>query len=87
MSLTATALVALHRAGLDPKHEVYKKGVQYLLNTQRDDGAWLVKARTKPLQVYFDNGDVGGKSQFISFAATNWAVQALLEALPSSGDQ
>ena len=79
---TATALVALRHAGLPATHDAYRKGVGYLMETQRADGAWLVQTRTKPLQVYFDNGDVGGKSQFISFAATNWAVLALLEALP-----
>jgi N-acyl-D-amino-acid deacylase len=79
---TATTLVALRYAGLPPAHPGYRKGVAYLLDSQRSDGAWLVQTRTKPLQVYFDNGDVGGKSQFISFAATNWAVLALLETLP-----
>jgi N-acyl-D-amino-acid deacylase len=82
---TATALAALRRAGLDPGHDVYKKGVQYLLDTQKDDGAWLVQTRSRPLQVFFDNGDPGGKSQFISFAATNWAVLALLETVPARG--
>jgi N-acyl-D-amino-acid deacylase len=79
---TATALASLRRAGLRAGGEVYKKGVQYLLKTQRDDGAWVVETRSRPLQVFFDNGDAGGKSQFISFAATNWAILALLEALP-----
>jgi N-acyl-D-amino-acid deacylase len=79
---TATALVALRYAKLSPTHDAYRSGVKYLLNTQLPDGAWLVKTRTKPLQIYFDNGDVGGKSQFISFAATNWAILALLETLP-----
>jgi hypothetical protein len=32
--------------------------------------------------VFFDNGDPHGKSQFISFAATGWAVLALLETVP-----
>jgi N-acyl-D-amino-acid deacylase len=82
---TATALVALRHAGLDVKNEAYQKGVQYLLGAQREDGAWLVPTRSRPLQVYFDNGDVGGKSQFISFQATNWAVIALLETLPPVG--
>ncbi len=79
---TGTVLVALRRAGLDVKDEAYQKGVQYLLDSQKDDGSWIVQTRSKPLQVYFDNGDPGGKSQFISFAATNWAVLALLETLP-----
>jgi hypothetical protein len=79
---TATALVALREAGLDTRHPAYQKGVAYLLTTQRDDGAWLVTTRSRPLQPFFDNGDPGGKSQFISFAATNWAALALLETIP-----
>jgi N-acyl-D-amino-acid deacylase len=47
------------------------------LRTQHDDGSWLVETRSKPVQVYFDNGDPHGKSQFISVAATSWAVAAL----------
>jgi N-acyl-D-amino-acid deacylase len=79
---TGTVLVALRQAGLDTVHEAYKKGVQYLLSTQKEDGAWIVQTRSRPLQIFFDNGDPGGKSQFISFAATNWAILALLETLP-----
>ena len=79
---TATALVALRRAGLDTKGEAYQMGVRHLLRSQRADGAWVVKTRSKPLQRFFDNGDAGGKSQFISFAVTNWAVPALLETMP-----
>jgi hypothetical protein len=78
---TATVLVVLRKAGLGTGHEAYRKGMRYLLETQRDDGAWVVQTRTKPLQRFFDNGDAGGKSQFISFAATNWAVLALLETV------
>jgi N-acyl-D-amino-acid deacylase len=78
---TATVLVALRRAGLAASHEAYQKGVKYLLDTQKE-GAWIVKTRSRPLQVFFDNGDPGGKSQFISFAATNWAILALLETVP-----
>jgi N-acyl-D-amino-acid deacylase len=79
---TGTALVALRQAGLEAGHDAYRKGVKYLLDSQREDGSWVVQTRSKPLQVYFDNGDAGGKSQFISFAATNWAVLALLETIP-----
>jgi N-acyl-D-amino-acid deacylase len=79
---TATVLVAVRHAGLEVSHDAYQRGVRYLLDTQREDGAWLVTTRSRPLQVYFDNGDVGGKSQFISFAATGWAVLALLETVP-----
>jgi N-acyl-D-amino-acid deacylase len=80
---TATVLVALRQAGLAATDPAYQKGVKYLLATQREDGAWVVQTRSKPVQVFFDNGDAGGKSQFISFVATNWAVLALLETLPA----
>jgi hypothetical protein len=82
---TATVLMALRKAGVAVDREAYQKGIKYLLATQREDGAWFVQTRTRPLQVYFDNGDVGGKSQFISFQAMNWAVLALLETLPEKG--
>jgi hypothetical protein len=76
---TATVLTALHTAGLKCDDATYQKGVRYLLATQHSDGSWIVTTRAKPVQVFFDNGDAGGKSQFISFTATNWALLALLE--------
>jgi N-acyl-D-amino-acid deacylase len=80
---TATALVSLRAGGLKTEDAAYQKGVRYLLKGQAEDGAWTVKTRSRPLQVFFDNGDPGGKSQFISFAATGWSVLALLETLPA----
>ena len=44
---------------------------------QKDDGSWLVKTRSKPIQKFFDNGDPHGKNQFISISATSWATAAL----------
>ena len=80
---TGTVLTALGMAGVPADDEAYQKGVQYLLKTQRDDGGWVVETRSPPVQKFFDNGDPGGKSQFISFPATAWAVIALLEAYPT----
>lgn len=79
---TGSALVALRAAGLDAKDLAYRKGLDLLCKTQKDDGSWLVETRSRPIQIFFDNGDPGGKSQFISMAATGWATLALLEALP-----
>lgn len=81
---TATVLMALRKAGVSADHAAYRKGAAYLLKSQTAEGAWLVTTRSKPVQRFFDNGDPGGKDQFISFAATGWAVQALLECVPVS---
>jgi len=81
---TGTVLTALRTAGLPADDPAYRKGVDFLLKTQKEDGSWIVQTRSRPLQAFFDNGDPGGKSQFISFAATNWAVLALLELYPRS---
>jgi N-acyl-D-amino-acid deacylase len=84
---TGTVLMALRCAGLSTKDAAYEKGVKYLVRTQKPDGSWIVQTRSRPVQVFFDNGDPGGKSQFISFTATGWATLALLEqysvALPT----
>jgi N-acyl-D-amino-acid deacylase len=79
---TGSVLVALRETGLPPDHPAVRKGVRFLLETQKPDGSWFVETRSKPVQVFFDNGDPGGKSQFISSTATGWAVLALLESLP-----
>lgn len=78
---TGIVLTALHRAGLATTDPIYRIGVEFLLKTQQPDGGWLVTTRSRPVQIYFDNGDPGGKSQFISTAATNWALLALLNAV------
>lgn len=57
--------------------EAVRRGIDFLLKTQHEDGSWKVVTRADPIQVYFDNGDPHGKSQFISMAATSWAVAAL----------
>jgi hypothetical protein len=79
---TATALMALRAAGMKADDPVFREGSAWLLRRQDASGAWIVKTRSRPVQTYFDNGDPGGKSQFISFLATGWAVRALLELLP-----
>jgi N-acyl-D-amino-acid deacylase len=75
---TGTALVALHHAGVPASDSVYRRGLDYLLKTQLDDGSWHVVTRSRPIQVYFESGFPHGKDQFISIAATCWAAQALM---------
>lgn len=84
---TGEALVALHEAGGVPVTDpAWQKGLQYLLSTQDDRGAWHVRARmVSPAQVsppYFETGFPYGHDQFLSTDATCWAAMALMLALP-----
>ena len=79
---TGQALVALQTAGLPVSGAAYQRGVQFLLNTQLEDGSWYVKTRALGFQPYFDNSFPHGVDQWISGAATSWAAMALSLASP-----
>jgi hypothetical protein len=80
---TGSVLVALHRAGgMKTTHQAYQRGVAFLLRTQFSDGSWLVRTRSRPFQTYYESGFPHGKDQFISMAATSWAITALALAAP-----
>src|SRR5215469_10655826 len=75
---TGQTLVALHESGaLAVIDTAYQCGIRFLLNTQLEDGSWYVKSRSHPCQPYFESGFPHGHDQWISAAATNWAVMAL----------
>jgi len=57
--------------------EIYKAGVDYLLKTQMPDGSWYVRTRAMTLQPYFQSGFPYDHDQWISSAATAWAVSAI----------
>ncbi|HWO01122.1 MAG TPA: ankyrin repeat domain-containing protein [Blastocatellia bacterium] len=81
---TGQALVALKEAGAISVTDVsYKRGIEYLLKTQFEDGSWYVRSRATPLQPFFESGFPYGHDQWISAAATNWAAQALALTGPS----
>ena len=63
-----------------PAQEQYQRGVRYLVNSQMEDGSWLVKTRSPSFQPYFESDFPHAYDQFISAAASNWAVMALLPA-------
>src|SRR5207248_83574 len=53
---TGQALVALREArAIATDSPAYRRGVQYLLNSQLEDGSWHVKTRAPALQPYFDS--------------------------------
>ena len=82
-SATGSALVALHLAGrLATDSPAYRGGLRFLIADQREDGSWFVASRSKPFQPYFESGFPHGKDQFISMAASSWAVTALSLACP-----
>ncbi len=74
---TGQTLCVLLMTGGRPTDAGCRRGLEFLLEAQQDDGSWHVKTRSKPVQVYFDNGDPHGKDQFISTPASCWSLVAL----------
>jgi squalene cyclase len=84
---TGQALYALREAvGLPVSSAAYRRGVQYLLDSQFEDGSWHVTSRAVKFQPYFESGFPHGHDQWISSAGTAWAAMALaLTADPRGG--
>jgi hypothetical protein len=78
---TGQVLYALHASGVPATSTVYRRGVDYLLRNQLEDGTWFVQSRGFAFQPYFDTGFPHGTNQFISAAATAWAAIALTYAM------
>ncbi len=81
---TGQTLYALYESGMEkPDGAVYQKGINYLLKTQDKGGAWFVATRSFPIQPFVQSDfPPYDDNQFISAAGSNWAVMALLNALP-----
>jgi hypothetical protein len=76
--------VALHQAaGAATDDPAYRRGVSFLLRSQKADGTWFVASRSEPFQPYFESGFPYGKDQFIAAAASGWAAAALALTLPA----
>jgi hypothetical protein len=81
---TGTALYALIESGaLTNADPAYRRGVDYLLSTQADDGSWFVASRAPKFQPYFEGGFPYHHDQWISAMATGWASTALSLAGPA----
>jgi ankyrin repeat protein len=80
---TGKSLFALQTAGLPASDAAYRRAVQFLLNTQQEDGSWYVRTRAMGFQPYFDAGFPHAFDQWISAAGTNWATLALSQAAPA----
>jgi len=78
---TGQSLYALRESGaLSTSDAAYQRGVRFLIDTQLEDGSWYVQSRSIPFQPYFESGFPHGADQWVSAAATNWAVMALAPA-------
>ncbi|HEU4752472.1 MAG TPA: prenyltransferase/squalene oxidase repeat-containing protein, partial [Armatimonadota bacterium] len=78
---TGQALFALNQGAEVPASDpAYRRGVEFLLRTQDDDGSWFVNKSVMPGNLYFDTGFPHGQSQYISQVATGWATLALVLA-------
>jgi ankyrin repeat protein len=79
---TGQALAALRETGaLTASDAAYQKGVKFLMDTQCEDGSWYVRSRAPKFQPYFQSGFPHDHDQWISSAATSWAVRALVPAV------
>ncbi len=84
-------MYALRVAGGVPATDAgFVRGVEWLLRKQAQDGSWHVTSRIQtPAPIsppYFESGFPYGHDQWLSCAATSWAVMALAEALPAKAD-
>lgn len=85
---TGEVLVALHDAvGLNTEDLAWRRGLEYLVKTQRQDGSWYVASRLHPpapvSPAYFETGHPYGHDQFISIMGDAVAVMSLARALPA----
>lgn len=82
---TGLAMWALQESGMQQvSDEAYRKGTAFLLKTQRADGSWYVRSRAPKFQPYFEGGFPHGHDQWISNAATAYAMMALAPAAGAS---
>jgi ankyrin repeat protein len=83
---TGETLFALHEAGgvaiTDP---AWRRGIEYILRTQAQDGSWRVESRLHPpapvSPPYFETGYPYGHDQFISAMGASWSIMSLATAL------
>ncbi len=78
---TGQSLYALFESGqVNTTDPVYQKGISFLLRNQHPDGSWRVISRSFASVPFVETGFPVGDHQFISAAASNWALLALLQA-------
>ena len=79
---TGQVLYALREIGVPTTDDAVRKGVEFLIKTQREDGTWYVPSRAMKIQPYFQSGFPYDHDQWISSAATAWAAMGLALSAP-----
>lgn len=80
---TGQVLYTLHETGFSSVDDpAFRRGVEFLLRTQKEDGSWYVKSRAMKIQPYFQSGFPYNHDQWISASATAWASMALSFTAP-----
>ncbi len=75
---TGQVLYLLHETGASAKNSAaVRRGVEFLLRTEKEDGSWFVRSRAMKIQPYFQSGFPYNHDQWISEIGTAWAVIAL----------
>jgi ankyrin repeat protein len=78
---TGLSLFALHTAGVETKSPEYRKGLEYLLKTQLEDGSWHVARRAFPFQPTMRSGFPHSRDSWVSAGGTSWAAIAMALAI------
>jgi hypothetical protein len=81
---TGQVVYTLREMGVPTTDATVRRGAEYLLRTQREDGSWHVKSRAAKIQPYFESGFPHGDDQWISHPASAWAAMALTMTAPES---
>jgi squalene-hopene/tetraprenyl-beta-curcumene cyclase len=68
---TGQALCALAAAGEEPESPAIRRARRFLLDSQREDGSWLVRTRTPR-----------GHDEIVTYYGTGWATIGLIRSLP-----
>jgi len=74
---TASGAAVGDTAAVGESDAVFRRGVEYLLRTQQEDGTWHVVTRALGFQPYFQSGFPYGHDQWISQAGTAMAAIGL----------
>ncbi|HMF12646.1 MAG TPA: hypothetical protein VKE94_10080, partial [Gemmataceae bacterium] len=77
---TGQTLYALSLAGLTAEQKEIKRGIDFLVTTQKPDGSWPMTSRSTP------NGEPGSAKLLtpITCAASSWATLGLARLVPKS---